>query len=181
MKLGMIVRCDDSGLGNQSRNLARMLSPEKIMLIDSSSFNGNRQHPDWYKGFAGLIVRGFPSVRECKAFLKGLTHVVTCETPYNYTLYTIAEALGIKVFTQHNYEFLDHLRDPDITRPYRFLSPSYWKLEEMQNRFPGTVYLPPPLAHQDFIDARLINFGRWSGPRRFLHVVGRRRSCAGAG
>ena len=39
MKLGIIARCDNTGLGNQTRELVKMLNPDKILLIDSYSFN----------------------------------------------------------------------------------------------------------------------------------------------
>ena len=35
MRLGIIARSDNTGLGNQTRELVNMLSPDKILLIDS--------------------------------------------------------------------------------------------------------------------------------------------------
>ena len=47
MRLGIIARSDNTGLGNQTRELVDMLKPDKILLINSSFFNQNRQHPEW--------------------------------------------------------------------------------------------------------------------------------------
>ena len=41
MRLGIIARSDNSGLGNQTRELVNMLNPTKIMLINSISFNNS--------------------------------------------------------------------------------------------------------------------------------------------
>ena len=36
MRLGIIARCDNTGLGNQTRELVKMLNPSKVMVIDFS-------------------------------------------------------------------------------------------------------------------------------------------------
>ena len=41
MRLGIIARSDNTGLGNQTRELVNMLNPDKIMLINSRFFNQN--------------------------------------------------------------------------------------------------------------------------------------------
>lgn len=168
----MIVRADKSGLGYQTRALAYMLRPEKIMLIDSSSFNQSKQHPEWYDGFSGIVVKGFPSIREKLAFLQGVTSILTCEIPYGYDLFALAEQRGIKTYLQYNYEFFDYLLHPQWPRPTMFLSSSYWHFEEVKEQFPNTIYLPTPIYHEEFSSARDINLAR-SGRRRFLHIVGK--------
>ena len=37
MRLGIIARSDNTGLGNQTRELVNMLNPDKILLIDSTT------------------------------------------------------------------------------------------------------------------------------------------------
>ena len=44
MRLGIIARSDNTGLGNQTRELVNMLNPDKIMLINSRFFNQNKHH-----------------------------------------------------------------------------------------------------------------------------------------
>ncbi len=44
MRLGIIVRCDNTGLGNQTRELVKILKPRKVLIIDSTKFNKNKQH-----------------------------------------------------------------------------------------------------------------------------------------
>ena len=51
MRLGIIARSDNTGLGNQTRDLVAMLNPHRIMLVNSMNFNRNKQHPEWYKDY----------------------------------------------------------------------------------------------------------------------------------
>lgn len=171
-KLGLIVRGDDTGLGNQTRNLCYMLKPDRILYINSKPFNGNPQHMDWYENFQGISSLGFPDNATVKRFLSGLTHVLTAETFYSYELIRLANANGIKTFNQVNYEFCDHLRQ-SLPLPYKWLMPSYWYLEEMTARFESVEYLPPPIYTRDFKQARDTNFARSDTRRRFVHIVGK--------
>jgi hypothetical protein len=59
MRLGIIARCDNTGLGNQTRELVKMLNPSKILLIDSSSFGGGDQNHDWYDRYNCIVSHGF--------------------------------------------------------------------------------------------------------------------------
>lgn len=171
-KLGLIVRGDDTGLGNQTRNLCYMLRPDRVMYINSKPFNGNEQHFDWYEGYTGITSLGFPDNTTIRKFLNGLTHVVTAETFYSYELIRLANLNGIKTFNQVNYEFCDHLRQ-QLPEPTKWLMPSYWKIEEMQSRFKTVEYLPPPIYTNTFREARETNLNRSGGYRRFVHIVGK--------
>jgi len=95
--LGEIVRCDTgSGLQTQTLAICKMLKPDRLMVIDSSSFNKREQDFTIYDGFEGFIVRGFPSNKDCQRFIRGLTHIITCETAYNNSLYSLVQFKGIK-------------------------------------------------------------------------------------
>lgn len=173
-KIGLIAFANDSGLGNQTRRLAQLIEPHRLLVIDSSSFSKNtKQHFDWYDNFRGYRVRGFPTNHEVRVFLDGLTHVIMAENPLNFSLISQANHLGIKTYIQSNYEFCDHLNRLDLPLPTKFLMPSHWKVAEMEQLFPGRVqYLPPPLFPEEFQKARETNFARSGERRRFVHVVG---------
>jgi glycosyltransferase involved in cell wall biosynthesis len=175
MTLGVVVRADDGGLAFQTAALCRMLQPARVLIIDSRAFNGAgvKQHPERFAAYDSMITNGFPTDDECHRFLDGLTHVLTCETPYNFELFAEAERRGIKTFLQHNHEFCDYLTGSEHPLPSKFLAPSTWKLDALQKRFGDrVVLLPPPTFPSDFTSARLANQGR-TGRRRFLHVVGK--------
>lgn len=172
--LGIVVFSSNSGLGNQSRRLTQFLKPERIMLVDNSSFSKNtKQHPDWYDGFTGIYSQGFPSNPAVIQFLNGLTHLYIIENPLNWNLIHIAKRKLIKTYIASNYEFCDNLNRPDLPLPDQFLMPSYWHLETMKERFGAdrAKYLPPPVFPEEFKEAREINWKR-KGKKRFLHVVG---------
>lgn len=173
MNLGIIARADKTGLGNQTRNLVRMLKPFRVMVIDSRPFNHNEQFFGTYAGRNTQIVKGFPTDIDVDRFLRGLNAVLTCELFYNPKLVDMANKRGIRTYNQYNYEFLDHLINPRLTLPTKLLSPSYWHLEEMQARYPArVVYLPPPTFESDFNPVYGHN-KMLIGKPRFLHTVGR--------
>ena len=173
-KLGMIVRADKTGLGNQTRNLCYMLKPDVVMIVNSKFFNGNEQHNEWYDQFNCQVTKSWPTMAECAKFMNGLTHLVTAETIYNTVIFELARKNRTKIFIQPNWEFLDHLNQP-LPQPEKWLMPSYWHLEEMIEKFPNTVYLPPPIFLNDFKDAKETNLKR-SGKKNFVHIVGKMAS-----
>jgi len=52
--------------------------------------------------------------------------------------------------------------------------PSYWKIEEMSQRFgaDNVVYLPPPIESREFSRALWANMRRRGKKRKFVHVIG---------
>lgn len=171
MRIGIIVRADKTGLGNQTRNLTKMLNPDKVLIIDSRPFNKNEQFFETYRGYNKTISRGFLTDQEINRFLINLDVVITCELFYSNNFINIANRCGVKTFNQYNYEFFDNFANPNLALPTQLISPSKWHLEEMQNNF-GVVYLPPPIDTVAFEDVFQYNKTR-EGKRRFLHVVGR--------
>ncbi len=174
VKLGIVCFANDGGLGAQTRRLTYMLKPDRILVVDSSGFSKNRhQNWQWYSGFAGYKVDGFPSDFEVRKFLAGLTDVIVCENPLNFHLFAYAEKLGIRVYCQSNYEFCDNLDKPHLPLPYMFLMPSYWMVDEMKQKFGDSrvMYLPPPIDMNEFREAREANFAR-RGKLKLLHIVG---------
>lgn len=173
-KLGIVCFSSYSGLGNQSRRLTQFLKPERILLIDNSGFSRNTdQHPDWYDGFNGYHVKGFPTRMACIKFLQGLTHLYVIENPLNWDLIQIAKGQKVKSYIATNFEFCDNLIHPEYPLPDMFLMPSYWKVAEMKDLFgeDRVRYLPPPIFPNDLSGARDHNMCR-KGKRRFVHIVG---------
>lgn len=177
MRLGIIARSDNTGLGNQTRELVNMLNPQKIMLINSQSFNKNKQHPEWYKDYNIYPVRGFPRAGDVSTFLKGLDVVLTCETFYNNQFVDIARKMNVKTVLQYNYEFLDMVINPRISVPDVLLGPSVWYLDHMQELFShkaNVLHLPPPIDHNKFGEVRKENMSK--SHFRLLHVGGKAAS-----
>ena len=174
MRLGIIARSDNTGLGNQTKELVDMLKPDKVMLINSQPFNKNKQHPDWYKEYNCDFIRGFPDSSDINDFLRNLDVVLSCETFYNSDFVALAKHKGVKTFLQYNYEFLDYLQKPDLELPDTLLAPSLWGFEAVTEAF-GTrsrvIHLPPPTSPSSFSFAKSTNIKKQH--KRLLHVAGK--------
>jgi glycosyltransferase involved in cell wall biosynthesis len=175
MRLGIIARSDNTGLGNQTRNLVNMLKPDKILLIDSTPFNENKQHPEWYAGYDCITTRsGFATRQEIVNFLEGIDVVLTCESFYSNMFLSLADKRKVKTILQYNYEFLDLVVDPNQRMPSMLLSPSVWNIEQVEKilgDLTKVVYLPPPIDPITFSKQREINISK--NHNRILHVAGK--------
>lgn len=152
MRLGIVVRTDHSGLAYQTQAWIKMLSPDKVLEVE---------HGEDIPGFV-----------EYEKFLKNIDIMLTAETPYVYEAWNWARMGGVKTICQPNWELFDGLVQPNMPHPDLYIMPSYWHLEDFQELFPKTIYLPPPTIAEDFAENRQINLSR-KGKRRFVHVVGK--------
>jgi hypothetical protein len=177
MKLGMIVRADNTGLGNQTRELVNMLDPDKILLIDSTPFNKNKQHPEWYDGYDCIKTNGFPSSEQIKIFLNSVDVVLSCETFYDQNFIRYANKRNVKTILQYNYELFGHLSNPNLPLPTALLSPSVWKIEHIEKMFGNqtkVIHLPPPTNEDLFKKVKENNLLK--SHNRILHVAGKKAS-----
>ena len=175
MRLGIIARCDNTGLGNQTRELVKMLNPSKILVIDSSHFNKNKQNLDWYSEYDYSVTRfGFPKRGEIASFLKDLDVVLSCETFYSSLFIDMAIDANVKTVLQYNYEFLLNIEQKHAPLPDVLLAPSMWNFDKMQQMFGDKtrlIYLPPPTDVHLFDKVRNNNLSRTHN--RILHVGGK--------
>jgi hypothetical protein len=176
MRLGIIARSDNTGLGNQTMELVKMLNPDKILLINSQFFNNNQQHPEWYKDYNVIETRkGMPRTNEVLAFLEDIDVVISCETFYHLELVDLAKQKGIKTILQYNYELFGHLAHPEWTLPDVLLAPSIWNLDVIMQKFGSktqVMHLPPPTDHTLFNQAKEINLSK--DHKRILHIAGKK-------
>lgn len=173
-RLAILARMDDSGLGHQTRNLVRLLKPDKVIAIDFGFYNGFKQHPEWYADYDTKYIEGFLQDSDVQQILQEVDIVLTAETFYNNRFIDMANDVGVVTLNQINYEFFEPLMNRSLLLPTKILMPSYWHLEDMKGMtVPGkVVYLPPPIFIEDFTEIRDENMAR-TGKRRFLHVAGK--------
>ena len=175
MTLGIIARSDNTGLGNQTRELVKMLNPDKILLIDSHHFNGNEQHPEWYKDYnVTTTTRGFPTKPEVIEFLRGIDVVLSCETFYRQDFLHYTKRRGIKTILQYNFEFLLNMSVPEAELPDVLLAPSLWNIDQIEKMVDGrckVIHLPPPTDSSLFENVRQNNMSK--DHNRLLHVGGK--------
>ena len=179
MRLGLIARADGSGLGTQTLELYRHLSPHRTLVIDVGHLHNSTTHCnkatylDRYPG--AMVCRGWQlGGQQLVEFLRGLDVVVTCETPYGPDLIPLARRMGVRSVICPNYEFLDRSHRPDL-----WAAPSLWHWDEIPE---PKIHLPVPIALDRFGDRRPSGAPKWQGdaarcpnkgPRHFLHLVGR--------
>ena len=176
MRLGIIARSDNTGLGNQTKELVDMLNPDKILLIDSSFFNNNEQHPEWYDKYNVVkTLRGMPSTKEVLLFLENIDVVISCETFYHADLISLARQKNIKTILQYNYELFGNMSNPEWLLPDVLIAPSLWNIEIVKERFGSVtkvVHLPPPTNTSIFDSVRENNLHQTHN--RILHVAGKK-------
>jgi hypothetical protein len=176
MRLGIIARCDNTGLGNQTKELVKMLNPHKILLIDSYSFNNNKQYPQWYDGHNVIkTIKGMPRTKEILDFLDNVDVVISCETFYHLDFVDIARKRNIKTILQYNYELFGNLVHPEWPLPDVLLSPSSWNIDVVKEKFGlkcKVYHLPPPTDTSLFNTARENNLSKTH--KRILHIAGKK-------
>jgi len=128
MRIGLIAVATKTGLGYQTKAFYDHLKPYKTMVVDIQELNGQEQYYGWYSG--ANFIKGIPKKDQIQRFLQDLDVVFTCETPYNYELYTIAKNMGVKTVNQYNPEFFDHFIH-NYPMPDMFIAPSMWKFKEI--------------------------------------------------
>lgn len=172
IRVGLIARADNSGLGVQTWEFFRHVKPLRTLVIDvgdqanTTSHCNKATYLDRYPG--ATVFKGWrPDMLTLSKFLTGLDVVFTCETPYHPALFDMARELGVRTVLQPNVELLDNLSNPHAGRPDLFAAPSAWRYDELPD--PKTR-LPVPVALDRFTPRPPLTDG---ARRHFVHIVGR--------
>lgn len=173
MRVGLVARADNSGLGIQTHEFYRHMNPHKTMVVDISRMNGNRIYPERYNDRA-VLIPGFPVEEDLRGFLEDLDVVFVAESPYNYRLYSLAREMGVKTAVQYNYEFFDWFANPDYPKPDMLIAPSKWCYDRIdawckENNIEHT-YLHCP------VNRDVCKFREIKQARTFLHNAGKSAS-----
>lgn len=143
MKIGVIARADDRGLGTQTWEVARNLHPEKVLVVrvPGSEAQGFTPHLDRFPGAMVLTVNEhswtLPEA-EVRAWLDGLDVVYTAETLYDWRIADWGRDQGVATVVHCNPEFYMHHKRvlPD---PAAWWAPTDWRL----NHLPVTTTVVP--------------------------------------
>lgn len=163
MKLGLIARMDNSGLGTQTWELYNHLKPVKTMVVDYHLHRDMRQYPERYQEGDVVFVSTIPTPKEIDTFLRDIDVLFMCETSYSWLMLTTARERGIKTIIQPNYEFSGWIKNETLPKPDVFAVPSKWNYD----KFPDNkIFLPVPIATERFTP-------NVSGSaKKFLHIAG---------
>lgn len=129
-RLGIVARCDNSGLGVMAFDFFRNFIVEKVLTVSGSYQN----YYDRFEGYGGtqqiICAQHTPTIEEIENFLKDLDVVVAFETPYNWNLFTIAREKGVKTVLIPMYEWTPP-KDQMPSEPDLYLCPSELDMKEI--------------------------------------------------
>lgn len=106
-KVGLVARCDNSGLGVMSEEFFNHIPCEKVLLVSNGVYVN---FPERFGKTAKDVLR-VPTDKEYETFFEGLTVAVFIETPYNWNAFRIAKKMRVKTVLIPMYECL-RLSDP---------------------------------------------------------------------
>lgn len=173
MKLGLIARAEDRGLGNQTWEIARALRPDRVLVVDMGELvHGFPAFIDRYTAL-GLNVtvishEDMSSPAKVGPWCAGLDVIYTAETFYGVGFPAIAYAEGARTVCHYNPEFFKHWNEPTWPRPTEWWAPSPWM--PRPDRQPVDVrFVPMPVP----TDRWNPSAERVSGHVRFLFAGGK--------
>jgi glycosyltransferase involved in cell wall biosynthesis len=171
VKLGLIARADWSGLGIQTWEFHQHMHPDKTLVMDLGHLYNSHEDCNKWTDLSrypdpDIVIRGWdvdPS--STRLFLDGLDAVYSAETFYGWDLVNKATASGVRTYLHVNPEFCQHLVEPQLPKPTRFLTGTPWMFDRLPE--PKQI-LPFPVAPERF-PARRKNVPA----KNFLHIIGR--------
>lgn len=159
LRIGLVARADNRGLGIQTWAFYRHMRPTATMVVDCPSQKPLRLRLDRFPG--AQVVRGLPSIEDCRRLADGVDVIYTAETGYGSALWQAARDAGTSTVLHANYEFWD-----ESDRPSKLAAASTWHLQD----YPvGTEVLPVPIE----LDRFELTADRSATAQRWLHPVGR--------
>lgn len=173
MKVGLIARGEDRGLGNLTWEWQRHMHPDRTLLVvpDGVAKAGLVTHVERYPGATparfnqdrpGSQGSGMLDERTCREWLDGLDVVFSAETFYDWRFCRWAREAHVATVC---------LAMPEFVRPDWFDQPTQWWAPTTYRliRLPSTTrVVPVPVPTDRFT----IHESSTDGPLRWLHVAG---------
>lgn len=169
MRVGLIARAEDRGLGIQTWEWARHMRPDRTLVVDMGALGGGfPMHLDRFPGaqVARWSGAGFLDRQTVRDFLADVDAVYTAETFYDLQMPAWADDAGVTMAVHLNPEFWKYSREHHAWPAMRWWAPTSWRLPTLP---PSATVVPVPIP----ID-------RWPTPAPlredpvFVHVVGNR-------
>lgn len=172
MKIGMLARCEDRGLGNMTWEWYRHVQPDRTLLVDLGALARNfPQHPE---RFPDSVLGEWNSAGQfdeqiVRRWLDGLDVVYTAETFYDWRIVEWARELGVRTVCHLMPEFYRHGSDATMPTPDVWWLPTTWRASycDLSSRI---VPVPVPTDRFELT-------GRLSDTLRLLHVIGHRAAA----
>lgn len=140
MKVGLIARADDGGLGTMTAEFFRHLHPERTLVVDLGPLGRGPLHPERFPGaMVNVGMNEAITVNTLRRFLTGLDVVYTAETWYRDDLPAVARSLGVATVLHA----MPELYRADQAPADAIWLPTTWERDRMPAR--ATV-VPVPIA-----------------------------------
>lgn len=175
MRVGLIARAEDRGLGHLCWEMARALEPAQVLVVAmGQAANGFTSHPERYMSLGGEVTvmpredMGGQS-RELMRFIRRSDVIYSAETFYDWGFCKRARNEGVRTVCHVMPEFWNHWRDD-----FHEAAPDAWWLPTpwYEERFPkGTPIVPVPVPMDRWPEPVELNKDR---PLRVLHTAGHR-------
>lgn len=171
MKVGLIARCDDRGLGNMTWEFYRHVKPERTLVVREpvAERQGFVQHPERYDD--ATVVEWFEREFDeavVRPWLSGLDVVYSAETFYDERFVEWCRELNVRTVLHAMPEFYK----PELLPPDVVWTPTSWRLSTLPA---GARVVPVPVAAERFKPVMR------ERANVFLHVVGHRAALDRAG
>ena len=136
LRIGLIVRTENCGLGTLSWEFANHLKPTKVLMLSNGVF---QPFPDRYSQFdSKQTVVGKVTEQDMDWLVDGIDVLVGIETFYEYALIRKARAKGVKTALVTMFEMTESQPEE---KPDLYICPSKLDYDVMPN---PKVYLPIP-------------------------------------
>lgn len=166
MRIGLLAYSTNTGLGYQTYEFYKHMSPVKTLVVDLAMYNMMETHHDRYPD--ARLCRGIPSNNDMEWLTDDIDVVFVCETPLNYHLFTAARRKGVLSIQQYNYEFLDYFDNPSLPKPDILAAPTTWNTDKIKAlNIARVMDWPVP------IDRDNIPFREITECNTFVHIAGR--------
>jgi hypothetical protein len=145
VRLGLVARADEGGLGTQTWEYARHLAPDAILIVHNRPERG-RYKASRYRGLAPLVLEAdHPPDRlapgRYREFLEAVDVVLSAETFYTESFVANARARDVACVLHANPELYDSGPRP----PFRVWAPTGWEVDRLPA---GTPVLPVPVDRE---------------------------------
>lgn len=168
MRLGLIARADDRGLGVLTWEFHRHLAPASTLVVrePGAEARGFLPHLDRYPGAAVVTYdQGTLPEQPTRDWLDGLDVVYSAETFYDQRLTGWAAAAGVATVLHTMPEF----HSPAMATPTVLWAPTPWRLDQL----PPARLVPVPVAADRFP----LTAPARDGQLRVLHTAGHRAAA----
>lgn len=176
MKVGLIARSEDRGLGNLTWEWAEHMQPERVLLVvpQTQVRHAVAQRPERYAHHDLTVVQWEHGVdldpaaeAQVRRWLDGLDVVYSAETFYDWRICEWARDMKVRTVCHVMPEFYRHGHLDAPPGPDTWWAPTRWRLEHLD---PATRLVPVPIATERFRRPRRPP----ERPPRWLHIAGTR-------